>query len=85
MRRDGSRFPLFVQRIPAHVRRKAVGFEFAIPLGNTVVFMKPSEGAQAVRFSLRTTGPSEVKTRQALATPVWEPSGRRSATTFPRI
>lgn len=67
MRRDGSRFPLFVQRIPADVRRKAVCFELAIPLGDGFVFVTPTEGAQAVRFSLRTTEPSEVKTRQALA------------------
>ncbi|GAA0026831.1 hypothetical protein BROWWM01_09630 [Bradyrhizobium ottawaense] len=76
MRRDGSRFPLFVQRIPADVRRKAVGIKLAIPLGEGFVFVTPSEGAQAVRFSLRTTEPSEVKTRQALAAAsletVWE-------------
>lgn len=67
MRRVGSRFPLFVQRIPADVRSKAVGIELAIPLGDGFVFVTLSEGAQAVRFSLRTTEPSEVKTRQALA------------------
>lgn len=67
MRRVGSRFPLFVQRIPADVRPKAVGIELAIPLGDGFVFVTLSEGAQAVRFSLRTTEPSEVKTRQALA------------------
>jgi len=67
MRRDGSRFPLFVQRIPADVRRKAVGLELAIPLGDSFVFVTLREGAQAVRFSLRTTDPSEIKTRQALA------------------
>ena len=67
MRRDGSRFPLFVQRIPADVRRKAAGIELAIPLGDGFVFVTPSDGAQAVRFSLRTSEPSEIKTRQALA------------------
>ncbi|MFK4562468.1 integrase [Bradyrhizobium ottawaense] len=76
MRRDGSRFPLFVQRIPADVRRKAVGIELSIPLGDGFVFVTLSEGAQAVRFSLRTTEPSEAKRRQALAaahlTTVWE-------------
>ncbi|WP_225128002.1 tyrosine-type recombinase/integrase [Bradyrhizobium sp. IC3123] len=76
MRRDGSRFPLFVQRIPADVRRKVVGFELAIPLGDSFVFVTLSEGAQAVRFSLRTTEPSEAKRRQALAAAhlatVWE-------------
>ncbi|WP_346658117.1 DUF6538 domain-containing protein [Bradyrhizobium sp. 154] len=76
MRRDGSRFPLFVQRIPADVRRKAVGFELAIPLGDGFVFVTPSEGAQAVRFSLRTAEPNEAKRRHALAAAslaiIWE-------------
>lgn len=48
----------------------------AIPLGDSFVFVTPSEGAQAVRFSLRTAEPSEIKTRQALAAAyletVWE-------------
>jgi integrase len=76
MRRDGSRFPLFVQRIPADVRAKATGNPLAIPLGDSFVLVTPSEGAQAVRFSLRTAEPSEIKTRQALAAAyletVWE-------------
>lgn len=76
MRRVGSRFPLFVQRIPADVRRKAAGLELAIPLGDSFVFVTPSDGAQAVRFSLRTAEPSEIKTRQAFAAAyletVWE-------------
>ncbi|MGY2902170.1 tyrosine-type recombinase/integrase [Bradyrhizobium sp. URHC0002] len=76
MRRDGSRFPFFAQRIPADVRDKAIGNPLAIPLGDGFVFVTPSEGAQAVRFSIRTAEPSEVKTRQALAAAyletVWE-------------
>lgn len=76
MRRVGSRFQWFVQRIPADVRSKAIGFELAIPLGDSFVFVTPSDGAQAVRFSLRTAEPSEIKTRQALAAAyletVWE-------------
>lgn len=54
MRRDGSRIPSFVQRIPADVRAKAAGIELAIPLGDEFVFVTPSESAQAIRFSLRT-------------------------------
>ena len=76
MRRDGSRFPIFVQRIPADVRDKATGNPLAIPLGDGFVFVTLSESAQAVRFSLRTAEPSEIKTRQALAAAyletVWE-------------
>jgi len=76
MRRDGSRFPIFVQRIPADVRAKATGIQLAIPLGDSFVLKTPSDSAQAVRFSLRTAEPSEIKTRQALAAAylesVWE-------------
>ncbi|WP_275186012.1 phage integrase N-terminal SAM-like domain-containing protein, partial [Bradyrhizobium sp. CSA112] len=76
MRRKGSQFQSFVQRIPADVRAKATGIELAIPLGDEFVFCTPSEAAQAVRFSLRTAEPSEIKTRQALAAAyletVWE-------------
>lgn len=67
MSRDGSRSPLFVQRIPADVRDEAIGNTLAIPLGDGFVFVTPSESAQAIRFSLRTTDPSEIKTRQAAA------------------
>jgi hypothetical protein len=67
MRRDGSRNSLFVQRIPADVRDKAVGNPLAIPLGDGFAFVTPSAKAQAVRFSLLTADPSEIKTRQAVA------------------
>src|ERR1700744_4359989 len=67
MRRDGSRFPLFVQRIPADVRDQAIGNPLAIPLGEKFVFVTPSERTQAIRFSLRSSEPSEIKTRQAVA------------------
>lgn len=76
MRRDGSRFPLFVQRIPLDVRSNIVGKALAIPLGDSFAFVTPSESAQAVRFSLRTSDPSEIKRRQAAAAAflesVWE-------------
>lgn len=67
MRRDGSRNSLFVQRIPTDVRENAIGNPLAIPLGDGFVFVTPSESAQAVRFSLRTADPTEIKTRQAVA------------------
>lgn len=60
MRRDGSRFPSFVRRIPADVRAKAAGIELAIPLGDDFVFVTPSESAQGVRFSLRTHSPAKL-------------------------
>lgn len=67
MRRDGSRIPSFVQRIPADVRAKAAGIELAIPLGDEFVFVTPSASAQAIRFSLRTAEPSEAKARHGVA------------------
>lgn len=67
MRRDGSRHLLFVQRIPRDVRSQIVGRTLAIPLGDSFVFVTPSESAQAVRFSLRTSDPSEAKRRHAAA------------------
>ncbi|WP_247389256.1 MULTISPECIES: tyrosine-type recombinase/integrase [unclassified Bradyrhizobium] len=67
MSRDGSRFPSFVQRIPADVRAKVAGIELAIPLGGGFVFVRPSESAQAIRFSLRTAEPSEAKARHGVA------------------
>lgn len=67
MRRDGSRNKWLAQRIPVDVRRKAIGVELAIPLDDNFVFLTPSEGTQAIRFSLRTAEPTEIKTRQALA------------------
>jgi integrase len=67
MKRDGSRIPMFVQRIPADVMDRAVGTRLAIPLGGDFVFVAVSARAQSVRFSLRTADPSEVKSRQAIA------------------
>lgn len=67
MKRDGSRIPIFVQRIPADVMSRAVGVRLAIPLGDSFVFVTVSTRAQSVRFSLRTADPSHVKSRQAIA------------------
>lgn len=67
MKRDGSRIPMFVQRIPADLMSRAVGTRLAIPLGDGFTFVTLSSRAQSVRFSLRTTDPSQVKSRQAIA------------------
>lgn len=67
MKRDGSRIPIFVQRIPVDVMSRAVGTRLAIPLGDGFTFVTVSTRAQSVRFSLRTTDPSQAKTRQAIA------------------
>lgn len=67
MKRDGSRIPIFVQRIPADVMSRAVGTRLAIPLGDRFAFVTVSARAQSVRLSLRTADPSQVKSRQAIA------------------
>lgn len=67
MKRDGSRIPIFVQRIPADVMSRAVGTRLAIPLDDGFAFVTVSARAQSVRFSLRTADPSQVKSRQAIA------------------
>jgi hypothetical protein len=67
MKRNGSRIPIFVQRIPADVMSRAVGMKLAIPLGDSFAFVTVRARAQSVRFSLRTTDPSQVKSRQAIA------------------
>jgi integrase len=67
MRRDGSQNAFFVQRIPADIRDRLIGVRLAIPLGDAIAFVTPTESSQAVRFSLRTSDPSEAKRRQAVA------------------
>jgi len=67
MKRDGSRIPIFVQRIPADIKARAVGTRLAIPLGDGFALITVSARAQAVRFSLRTADPSQIKSRQAIA------------------
>jgi len=67
MKREGSRIPVFVQRIPADLRSKAVGRRLEIPLGDSTVSVTVTERAQSIRFSLRTADPSEAKARQAIA------------------
>jgi hypothetical protein len=81
MKRDGSRIPIFVQRIPADVISRAVGMKLAIPLGDGFTFVTVSARAQSVRFSLRTADPRQVKSRQAIAAAylkdIWKALPRR--------
>ncbi len=67
MRRGGSRRSFFVQRMPTDVREKAIGHPLAL-LGYGFVFVTPNGSVRAVRFSIRTADPSEIKTRQTVAT-----------------
>jgi integrase len=68
MRRAGSRFIWFRQRIPQdmlrHPRVKAGGLELAIPVGDATVIKRLSPKAIDVELSLRTTHAAEGNRRQ---------------------
>ena len=65
VKRTGSRNRQFVRRIPSDVRSKAVGLKLSIPAGDQTQAVTLSSRAQAVRLSLRTGDPVEVKSRMA--------------------
>lgn len=65
MKRQGSNNQQFVQRIPADVRDRAVGMKLDIPVGAGVASKTVTAKDQAIRVSLRTFVPGEVKVRQA--------------------
>ncbi len=65
MQRKGTLNRQFVQRIPADIRDRAVGMKLAIPMGPEVVAVRVTDRMEAIRVSLRTVEPSEVKKRQA--------------------
>lgn len=67
MKREGSRNQYYVRRIPADVRRKAIGSTLNVPLGDKAVSITIKASMQAVKFSLRTHDPVEVKARNAAA------------------
>lgn len=69
MERKGSRFAQFVKRIPIGLSHKLAGRELLVPLGEgiTPARVKFGSATQAVRFSLRTSDPSEIRQRQAAA------------------
>lgn len=67
MKREGSRFQVYVRRIPVDVRSKLVGRTLHFPVGDTTRAVKVSPQTQSIRFSLRTDDPAEVKARNAAA------------------
>jgi len=67
MKRGGSQNQYFVRRIPVDVREQLIGKTLHFPLGDSVQAVTVSPKAQAIRFSLRTNDPSEVKARTAAA------------------
>jgi len=66
-RRTGSSSIQFRQRIPARVRKAAVGKTFYAPVGNQTVAIKIGPATKTIQFSLRTRDPAEAKSRQAIA------------------
>jgi hypothetical protein len=68
MRRKGSRNEYFQQRIPADVKQAAIGrtLEFQVA-GETVSVVVVTARSSSIKFSLRSSDPSEVKRRQAEA------------------
>ena len=67
MKREGSRFQVYVRRIPVDVRDKLAGRTLHFPLGDTTRAVTISPRAQSIRFSLRTDDPAEVKARNGAA------------------
>lgn len=65
VRRKHSRNPYFVQRIPADLKARLVGVELIFPLGKVTHRVVVRKGATDIRFSLRTSEPSEAKRRHA--------------------
>ncbi len=65
MQRKGSRNAYFQQRIPADVKQAAAGRRFDFQVGEETVTVAVAQGANAIKFSLRSSDPAEVKVRQA--------------------
>jgi site-specific recombinase XerD len=67
MQRKGSRNVYFQQRIPADVKQAAIGRRLEFLVGGETVRFAVTEQSHAIKFSLRTFDPAEVKLRQAEA------------------
>lgn len=64
MRRSGTSFHQFIQRIPADIKSKVRGTTLVVPVGAETIRIAVSGRAQDVRVSLRTRDPHEAKARQ---------------------
>ncbi|MCR9280453.1 MAG: hypothetical protein NXH99_02085 [Rhodobacteraceae bacterium] len=67
IKRKESSNPQFVKRIPLDLRNRMSGMKLCLPLGDDTVSVAVSAKTQAIRFSLRSSDPGEVKDRQATA------------------
>jgi hypothetical protein len=67
MRRKGSRKEYFQQRIPADLKQAAIGRRLTFLIAGEAVSFAATERSHAIKFSLRSSDPAEVKLRQAEA------------------
>ena len=65
MQRKGTRFAHFNQRIPTDLRERLIGTRLEVPIGDELVPLTITPQMAAVRLSLRTAEPGEIKRRQA--------------------
>ena len=61
VKRTGTSFNHFQQRIPADIRGRAVGMALDVPLGSRSVRIAITGAMTTVRFSLRTRDPHETR------------------------
>jgi hypothetical protein len=67
VKRSGSSYLQFTQRIPADVRLLAIGRTLVVPLGSETVRVVITPTMGSIGFSLRTLDPSEAEARQGQA------------------
>jgi hypothetical protein len=67
MRRKGSRNEYFQQRIPADLKQAAIGRRLTFLIAGEAASFAVTERSHAIKFSLRSSDPAEVKVRQAEA------------------
>jgi integrase len=67
VKRQGSSNHQFVKRIPADLKGRLAGITLDVPIGDETVAVQVGEAATAIRFSLRSSDPAEVRIRQASA------------------
>lgn len=67
VKRSGSSKGQFQKRIPKDLRDRIAGRKLVVPIGGEFVSMTVPAKAVSIRFSLRTSDPSEIKIRHAEA------------------
>ncbi|MER2606186.1 MAG: recombinase XerD, partial [Siculibacillus sp.] len=67
VKRSGSSKAQFQKRIPEDLRDRIAGRKLVVPIGGEFIALTVSPKAASIRFSLRTSDPSETKIRHAEA------------------